>query len=419
MDVWYPPLFETSSLEYQAKLILARAENTELKFGNFCRNFALYSRHVASVRDVGDELTNQLIKFCETQKDAPITQAKLEEFIGLFNSIIDQEHARVKRLQSKVVAGFSKYGFLCRAIKDEIKRSLGIKEREHQQAEEFAKLQAKFVGNFHLHQQRQDELHTAISDTRRAQELLKKESDKFERQKVSDTQQILMNFCEIELAYHARLIEICTAAYNVVKDVGPDTDMDNFRKSLAGKFEEKIKVGLDHVPVHVPSTQQMPVVVGTGFTTTKPAKGPTSSTDERDTDTKEFAETTAENDTQEELISEVAYYVTPTDDEGGVSTEPERRTMATVTRKASRKLKVSIADVVMGRTDGKRKDARSPSKSVVNVMVAAEAAPTNQPLTPAQIRRYSTHFGVPAVEYTTDSDHKVGNNSLGGQSSPM
>ena len=227
---------------------------------------------------------------------------------------------QMKKWSMDIVSDFDQImKSLCRAIDSPVSDSR-IERRDFSTIFQrfFLINQGQFVGNFHLHQQKQDDLTTAINDTRRAQDQLKLDADKFERQKVNDMQQVLMNFCEIELAFHARALELYTAAYNAVKDVEPHTDIEHFRQSMASTFAAKVKVGVNAVPVHVPST----VLATDGDDTDRERVRSELSVTEHeddDTDTKEMAGTTTTDGEADELISEVAY-LTPTDPEE--STDP-------------------------------------------------------------------------------------------------
>ena len=172
-------------------------------------------------------------KYAEEQKSSPTSKQSYEDFADLFYTMQTQEEARLKRLESKVVAGFSKYGYICFSFLDHIKKAMAIREREHKQAEDFARSQKRFINNVNLKHQKQEKVQTAVNDSKRAQELLKRESDKFEGQKAEDLRRILMNFSEVELTFHAQALESYTNAYNICKTMDSDADMETFRSSIA------------------------------------------------------------------------------------------------------------------------------------------------------------------------------------------
>ncbi|XP_055341153.1 uncharacterized protein LOC129590140 [Paramacrobiotus metropolitanus] len=225
--------YATDSLEYQARLILDRVETTQFNFGNLCRIYASYSRRIGEIRDGGDELSRAFSQFTEVQSCCcPQTKKAITEFAHALATVQDYEQARISRIEAKVISGFAKYGFLCHTIKDEVQKGLHIREREQRQTEQYLRLQSDISLSEPRRQQKLESANMAANDSKRAQELLQRRSDKFEQQKLEDMRRVLLNFCEIEIAYHARVIELYSHAYNELLDVDIDMDLDTFRMEL-------------------------------------------------------------------------------------------------------------------------------------------------------------------------------------------
>lgn len=126
------------------------------------------------------------------------------DLAGQFAGLQDHEQARIYRLEAKVISGFSKYGFLCHAINDEVQKGLDIREREQRQTEECMRLQGDITLSGQLRQHKLESASLAANDTKRAQELLQRRSDKFEQQKLDDMRRTFLNFCEIEIGRSSR-----------------------------------------------------------------------------------------------------------------------------------------------------------------------------------------------------------------------
>ncbi|GAU87493.1 hypothetical protein RvY_00327 [Ramazzottius varieornatus] len=352
MDLSYlTPIFETTSLEYQAKISLARAEKTQENFGNFCHLFSTYSRIVAQARDRGDVLSTDLKKYAEEQQSSPTSKQSYDDFASLLYTMQSQEEARVRRLESKVVAGFSKYSYICYSFLDHIKKAMAVREREHKKAEDFARNQNRFIGNINLKHHKQEKVQTAVHDSKRAQELLKRESDKFEGQKNEDLRRILMNFAEVELVFHAQALELYTSAYNLCKTMGSNADIAHFRKSIA-------------VPLAPPEGNPLAGV-------NQQLSGVEVKKEEGVTGESVAGEITAGEDSGE--VTEIL----ATTDEATVDTADETAQQPRGSVKAVPK--------------------RPRRKSSVR----------RSSLTPAQIRRFSKQFGVSEKEYREESTHNL------------
>lgn len=195
--------------------------------------FASHSRKIANLRDRGDILSQDFISFTEAQCCCcPSTKASVFEFAKLLSQLQDYQQARIYRIEAKVVSGLSKYGFLCHTIKEEVQKGLDIRLREQRQTEEFLRLQGDFTLSGPVRQQKLESANLAASDTKRAQELLRRRSDKFEQQKLDDIRRVLLNFCEIEIAYHAKAVEVLTQAYNSIAEISLEADIETYKREL-------------------------------------------------------------------------------------------------------------------------------------------------------------------------------------------
>ncbi|OQV13044.1 putative Protein FAM92B [Hypsibius exemplaris] len=227
-------VYDPAALEFQSKIINGHTQNTGVFFGRFCSGFAAYSRNLGAIRDQGDEIARSFAQYSETQAHSPVTKKQLTEFSGHLAAVQDHMHARILRLENKVVMGFSKYGAMCHVLKGEVEKGVSIRDREQKYQDDLQRMQVKLKDDRDstVRQQKLDFAAVAASDAQRAHDLLLREADKFEQQKLEDMRRLLMNFCEIELAFHAKALKLYTQAYRSAKKLDMVDDIANFRTQM-------------------------------------------------------------------------------------------------------------------------------------------------------------------------------------------
>lgn len=167
------------------------------------------------------------------------------EIVGNFNTLKlnvltsnapqDHMHARILRLENKVVMGFSKYGTMCHVLKTEVQKGVHIRNSEQRHQDDLQKMQVKLKSadaDAAARQQKAEFVALAASDAQRAHDILLREADKFEQQKLEDMRRVLMNFCEIELAFHSKAVKLFTQAYRSAKKLDMVDDIVTFRTQM-------------------------------------------------------------------------------------------------------------------------------------------------------------------------------------------
>ena len=96
---------------------------------------------MAAARDQGDNLSRTLEECAEAKTTGPTIREGMGAFAEDIASIQDAEQVRINRLQTKVVTAFSKYGFYCYFMKDQLLKGQQIRKREQLQAQEYLRLQ--------------------------------------------------------------------------------------------------------------------------------------------------------------------------------------------------------------------------------------------------------------------------------------
>ncbi|TSK28198.1 Protein FAM92A [Bagarius yarrelli] len=178
----------------QTRQIQQNISHVEKHFGELCQLFAGYVRKTARLRDKADLLVREIGLYADTE--TPNLKNGLKHFADQLAKIQDYRQAQVERLDAKVVEPMKAYG-------------------------SFVKLKRA-----------ETELQRATMDATRTTQLLEETIDLFERQKIRDIKKIFGEFVTVEMAFHAKALEMYTTAYQHISNVDEEADLEVFRSSL-------------------------------------------------------------------------------------------------------------------------------------------------------------------------------------------
>ncbi|XP_020670214.3 CBY1-interacting BAR domain-containing protein 2 isoform X1 [Pogona vitticeps] len=177
--------------------------NAEKYFGKFCSLMAGYTRKTAKLRDKSDLLVKQLIDYANTEN--PELRTAVKNFAEELAKVQDYRQAEVERLEAKVIEPLKVYGILIKQTKAE------------------------------------SQVHKASVDASRSTRHLEETIDEFQRQKLKDIQKIFLDFVTIEMAFHAKALEVYSNAFQNLESYNAEKDLEDFREKIriaSGTFYE-------------------------------------------------------------------------------------------------------------------------------------------------------------------------------------
>ncbi|XP_059834676.1 CBY1-interacting BAR domain-containing protein 1 [Hypanus sabinus] len=219
---------DTRARDSQTKYIQSTVANVEKHFGDLCSLFAAYTRKTARLRDKSDLLVKELREYADTE--TPHLKYGLSSFADHFALIQDYRHAEVERLEAKVVEPLKKYGSITKLKREDLKIATGAIKRESKQIAHVEKMRLRNPSDRQI--VAENELQRVTMDATRISRQLEETIDDFQEEKVKDIKKIFGDFITIEMAFHAKALEVYSNAYQHVQNIDEEADMEIFRNTL-------------------------------------------------------------------------------------------------------------------------------------------------------------------------------------------
>uniref|UniRef100_A0A8C2CHK8 Family with sequence similarity 92 member A1 n=1 Tax=Cyprinus carpio TaxID=7962 RepID=A0A8C2CHK8_CYPCA len=215
----------------QTKQIQENITNVEKHFGDLCQLFAAYVRKTARLRDKADLLVKEVSLYADTE--TPNLKLGLKNFADQLAQIQDYRQAEVERLEVKVIEPLKAYGNIVKTKREDMKQTQTARNREAKQMQQLERMRQRNPSDRQIISQKaESELQRATMEATRTTRQLEETIDDFEKQKIRDIKKIFGEFVTVEMAFHAKALEIYTTAYQHIQNVDEEGDLEVFRNSL-------------------------------------------------------------------------------------------------------------------------------------------------------------------------------------------
>uniref|UniRef100_A0A8C1FK80 CBY1 interacting BAR domain containing 1 n=1 Tax=Cyprinus carpio carpio TaxID=630221 RepID=A0A8C1FK80_CYPCA len=212
----------------QTKQIQENITNVEKHFGDLCQLFAAYVRKTARLRDKADLLVKEVSLYADTE--TPNLKLGLKNFADQLAQIQDYRQAEVERLEVKVIEPLKAYGNIVKTKREDMKQTQTARNREAKQMQQLERMRQRNPSDRQIIAE--SELQRATMEATRTTRQLEETIDDFEKQKIRDIKKIFGEFVTVEMAFHAKALEIYTTAYQHIQNVDEEGDLEVFRNSL-------------------------------------------------------------------------------------------------------------------------------------------------------------------------------------------
>ncbi|CAG4997904.1 unnamed protein product [Parnassius apollo] len=247
------------SYEQQAKFIQDRITSVERNFGDLCVAFGDYTRKIARVRDMGDELAKVIKDYANNEIVNKSLSAGLDNLSITLTAVEEYRNCKVQRLEAKVIGELSQYETICKHAREELKHTMNVREKEMARKKVLDKARERQPFNRQQVTYAESELLKATAEMSRTAKGLSEQTEFFERRKLQQLKSLLSNFVMIEMTFHAKAIELFTVAYQQIADINERADLENFKRKLLSP-EKPVSIGISARSVSLASlmNQQSP-----------------------------------------------------------------------------------------------------------------------------------------------------------------
>ncbi|XP_061615980.1 CBY1-interacting BAR domain-containing protein 1 [Phyllopteryx taeniolatus] len=212
----------------QTKRIQESIGNVEKHFGDLCNMFGNYARKVAKLRDKADVLVRGVADYADTE--TPSLKKGAKQFAEQLAKIQDYRQAEVERLEAKVIKPLKGYSAVVQRKREDVKAAESARTRGSKQMLQLERTRQRNPADRQVIAE--SELQRATIDEARTTRQLEETIDDFEKQKIRDIKRIMCDFASVEMSFHAKALELFTLAYQSIRSVDEDDDLEVFRSSL-------------------------------------------------------------------------------------------------------------------------------------------------------------------------------------------
>ncbi|XP_053673494.1 CBY1-interacting BAR domain-containing protein 1-A [Anopheles nili] len=214
----------------QTKFILERISAVEKHFGELCGAFAEYTRKIARLRDKTDELAHATQEYCDAEKYSSTLGTALSSLAKAVTLIGDFHDTRVRRLETKIIAELSHYETVCKHSKESVKEALLVRDKDLTKRKHLDQSKTR---NGRLKRNTNDtEIIKSNLEVEKSLKEVEQQVERFERQKLHDLKELLLNFVMIELKMHTQTVEVLSATYQDISDIDESKDLQGVHKEL-------------------------------------------------------------------------------------------------------------------------------------------------------------------------------------------
>ncbi|XP_076254832.1 CBY1 interacting BAR domain containing protein Fam92 isoform X1 [Rhynchophorus ferrugineus] len=229
--------------EEEAKFLQDHIQYNEKHLGKLCEVFSQYSKKVARVRDVGDEMAKAVNNYSANESVNKSLALGLQNFSNSLSSLSDYSDLLVQNLDSKIVGILCKYEEICKRSREEIKHVFEAREKEIQRKKQLSKIKDRYPRNRQVIAQAEADVLKATNELSKTVYSIEEKATAFERQKLHDLKLILLDFITLQMGYHAKAIEIFSNCYKQVENINEESDLKDFQNAR-GEMDLEFKKSL-------------------------------------------------------------------------------------------------------------------------------------------------------------------------------
>ncbi|XP_046810539.1 protein Fam92 isoform X1 [Lucilia cuprina] len=220
------------------KIINERINLTEKHLIEMCSTFSACTRKLAKFRDSYDELAKCLKHYSDDEEINESFSDGLKNFTNAVTILADYMDLNVHRMELKIVNELAQFDNLCKTTRDNLRTAVIARDKEVLKQRQMLELKTKFSAN---NSAADSELLKAKMEVNRTNKEIDEIISNFEKRKLNDIKNILVDFILISMKYHTKSLEALSASYYDVTNIDERGDFMEFQKLMKSKSEAQEK----------------------------------------------------------------------------------------------------------------------------------------------------------------------------------
>lgn len=221
---------ETKARDHELKVITERINLSERNFSTLLRDFTAFSGGLQSLQEKGMKLSRSVDMYSD--KEYPSMKASLAGVSESIAAIQDFLGAQVDFMQAKVSPPLSLNATNVKHAREYVKELSASREKELLKRKAVEKLKIKEPKNKGKISKAEQDLQKLTVDANRSRQTLEEQMVEFERKKMEDIKTVFSNFFHGQMLFHAKALELYTAAFQSLISMDEEQDIEAFQNDL-------------------------------------------------------------------------------------------------------------------------------------------------------------------------------------------
>ncbi|XP_068680425.1 CBY1-interacting BAR domain-containing protein 1-like isoform X2 [Montipora foliosa] len=241
---------ETKARDHEMRVISERINCTERHFSALLKDFTAFSTSLISLQDKGMKISKSLDMYSD--QEYPSLKASLASVSENIAAIQDLLGAQADYMQAKVLPPLALNSTNCKHARDYVKELNAARDKQSLKQKALDKLKTKDAKNRGKILQVEQDLQKLAADASRARQTLEDQMVEFERKKMEDIKTVFSCFFHGQMLFHAKALELYTAAFQNLYSMDEEQDLEAFQNDLhSTQTPSRQSVGQNGTPTSI------------------------------------------------------------------------------------------------------------------------------------------------------------------------
>ncbi|CAF0750205.1 unnamed protein product [Adineta ricciae] len=211
------------------KFVLDRINQVEKYLGSICVQFGKVCRKEARLRDCNDAFVQNIFEFADRERLNTSLRESLQQYASYLSAVEDYRNTLISRIETQILEPLAKYGEIMKLKRQAVQKAIAARDKGVQRQRKLQQTTDRHPGDRDTIVAMQVNAEHAQTEASRADNVVQDEIDKFEEMKLTDLKKYFTDFTLIQLAFHARAMEMYTHAHQQLMNINIAHDLEEFR----------------------------------------------------------------------------------------------------------------------------------------------------------------------------------------------